>query len=742
MKGYEFGIKRKSKIAVCICLSVIIAVTLGVLGQLSREIRKSIENSVRMTLINVTEQSAKVVYKELTAKQRFLSAIAEEVVNDDLEINDKLLQKLSAYARAYGMYSIGILYPDGECHLDQRRTIDLSGREYYLKSFEGESVITKSILSCDGKSKYLNVFTMPIEKGETIPFALIATYESNDFFELLKTDSFGGIGRSVIVDSEGKAVITTTNSVNVKQEDIIAYIYNNPEITPNSSESNYFTFEYNGEKYLSCMKDIGIGDWYILTYVDKTSAFHEANLIQKSVLSISCVLLSIIVITLTILIVITIKYQKGIQKVVFVDELLGTNNYEYLRVWFEHLTCEQKEDLFLAVMDIDGFKALNMSYGSESCDRLLKYISESFEKSCPNDQIYRRYADHFVCIMHGKNKTVIEKSLDTFLMKIQTDVKMRKIIPFVLSIGVCSLEAVQHLYNGYTQATLAKNSIKGNYINQYAFFEDSLREVSVRNMELRSLFNIALQNREFQIVYQPKYDMRFGEIVGAEALVRWVKPNGQIISPGEFISCFEDSGQIIQLDEYVFETVCAEMAEMQSKGIPVKRVSVNLSRVNVKYSNIVMKLRKAIDQFQVQPQNLAIELTESAIFDDAKKVCDLVNELHSLGCRVDMDDYGTGISSLLSLANADFDVIKLDRSFVNSIGNKKMEAVIKFTLDLARELNLIVVAEGVESKEETEFLMCNGCYYAQGYYFSKLVSREVYEEMLRNKTNKHNHREI
>lgn len=736
MNRYEFGIKRKSKVIICICLSIIIAVTLGVLAKLSSEIRESIENSVQMTLVNVTEQSAKVVYKELNAKQRFLSALAEEIVDDNSEIDDTLLQKMSAYAKVYGMYSIGILYPDGICRLNHGRTVDLSARDYYLKSFEGQSEITKSILSRDGKEIYLNAFTIPIERDGTIPFVLLATYESDDFFELLKADSFGGIGKSVVVDSEGKAVITTSDSANTKQEDIIAYLYGNPEISPNSNENNCFTFEYGGEKYLSCMRKIGIGDWYILTYVDRTSVFHEANLIQKSVLSISGVLLGIIGITLMILIVITIKYQRGIQKVVFVDDLLGTNNYEYLRVWFEHLAAEQKDGLFLAVMDIDGFKALNMSYGNEACDQVLKYISESFEKVCPDDQIYRRYADHFVAIIHGKSKYIIEKNLDRFLKRIQTDVKTGRIVPFVLSIGVCSLEGVEHLYNGYTQATLAKNSIKGNYINQYAFFEDSLREVSIRNMELRSLFDIALQNKEFQIVYQPKYDMRLGEIVGAEALVRWVKPNGQIISPGEFISCFEDSGQIIQLDEYVFEMVCAEMAEMQSKGLPVKRVSVNLSRVNIKSSNTVKKLRKVVDHYQVQPQNLAIELTESAIFDDARKVCELVNELHNLGCRVDMDDYGTGISSLLSLANADFDVIKLDRSFVNSIGNGKMEAVIKSTLDLARKLNLIVVAEGVESKEETEFLICNGCYFAQGYYFSKPVSKEVYEEMLQNNTKK------
>lgn len=726
----DFGLKKRSRVAIGVCVATIAVIILAALVGLSHDIRTSIEDSVKMTIINVTEQSAKVVYKDIISKQEFLQALAQNITDEYYKDEDACLHRISILAKAYGMDQIGVLTPDGMCHMENNKIIDLRTADYLSQVFSGQPIITKSFLYGDESEEYVNVFAIPVEVDNHIPFVLIATYLSDDFSESLKTDSFGGIGKSVVVDSEGRAVVTTSDSNQNSNDSIVTYIYENPEIAANQGNGNFFKFSYDGETYLSCMKEIGINDWYVLTYVDKTTVFQEANLIQKSVLSVSAVLLFIIVTTLTILILILSRYKKNVHRFVFVDEVLKEHNYEYLKALYETLSDAQKENLFLAVMDIDGFKALNMSYGNDMGDEILRYIGQAFKESCPDDEIYRRYSDHFAALMQGESQDIIEKKLDLLLHTIQTDIELKRVIPFTLSIGVSRLDGVQHLYSGYTKAMLAKSSIKGNYLNQYAFFEDYLRQVSVRNMELCSAFDQALRNKEFRVVYQPKYDMRTRDIVGAEALVRWVKPDGNVIFPGEFIPCFEDSSQIIQLDEYVFQTVCEQMIEMEQKELPVKRVSINLSRVHIKSRIIIERIYEIISKYEIDPQKIAIELTESAVCDDSESVCNLVNGLHGLGFRVDMDDYGTGISSLLSLANADFDVIKLDKSFVSSIGNQKMEAVIKSTIELAKQLHLGVVAEGIETKEQQEFLVHNGCHCAQGYYYSKPISKEEYEVLL------------
>lgn len=723
----ELGLKKKSKVAIGVCLTIIAVITLVALRQLSRDIKESIEDSVMMTLSNVTEQRAKIIHKNLTEKQEFLQVLSDDIIDECFKDEESCLRRIAVLGKAYGMDNIGVVYSDGMCHMEDGKVLDLKGSNYITKSFSGQPVITKSCLLDDEKKEYVNVFTMPIENNGSIPLVLIATYISSDFAKSMETESFGGIGNSFVVDREGKAVITSND---YSSNNIVSYICENPDIVADDNGNDYFKFTYEGKNYFACMEKIGVNDWYIFTYVDKPSVFHEANLIQKSVLSLSMVLLAIIIITVIILVSIMVQYQKNIRSVVFEDDLLQEHNYEYLKALFEKFDNDQKKNMFLLVLDIDGFKALNMSYGNEIGNQVLKYISHAFQEVCPEDQIYRRHSDHFAAIMHEGSKELMERRLNQFLKKIQMDIKLRKVVPFTLSLGVCCLDGVEHLYSGYTKAMLAKNSIKGNCVNQYAFFEDHLREISIRNMELCSNFDGALQNGEFKVVYQPKFDMRTREVVGAEALVRWVKPDGKMISPGEFIPCFENSSQIIQLDEYVFKTVCEQMADMKKKNLPVKCISVNLSRVHVKSQRIAERLDKIARQYAITPSDIAVEVTESAISENAENVCGLVNELHRIGFRVDMDDYGTGISSLLSLANADFDVIKLDRSFVNSIGNSKMEDVIKSTIELAKHLNLGVIAEGIETKEQEDFLIKNSCYYAQGYYYSKPVNKEMYELML------------
>lgn len=224
-------------------------------------------------------------------------------------------------------------------------------------------------------------------------------------------------------------------------------------------------------------------------------------------------------------------------------------------------------------------------------------------------------------------------------------------------------------------------------------------------------------------------------MIGSEALVRWMHPVQGFISPQDFIPCMEECGKIIDLDEQVLEIVCRDLQKMMHSSLEILPVSINLSRLHLHDQRIVQKLRQLIKEYRIDPSKLAFEITESAFYDEIKPMKRLVEQLHAIGCRVDMDDYGTGISSLQSLANIDFDVIKLDRSFVNGIGNQKMESVIQATIDLARRLRLQLVAEGVENEQQRTFLLENGCCFAQGYYYSRALCADEYMQRIRAQRN-------
>ena len=315
----------------------------------------------------------------------------------------------------------------------------------------------------------------------------------------------------------------------------------------------------------------------------------------------------------------------------------------------------------LMVFDIDRFKVLNLSYGREKGDVLLQYVHDIFREELPEDQLFRNRSDHFVALIKKASKDEVERKVKKLIWRLETDIEEGRVVSFSLSFGICQMQGIKDIRTAYTNAMIAKNTVKYNQIIKYAFFDDDLRAFSMQNQEM----------------------------------------------------------------------VCTQMKEMISQGIDVKRVSVNLSRVHLKQPHITQKIKNTIRRFDINPSKLAFEITESALQENItmKKI---VKELHDMGCRVDMDDYGTGISSLHSLANNDFDFIKLDKSFIDHIGDSKMESVIKSTIDLALRLNLGLVAEGVETREQVDFLMENGCYYAQGYYYSKPITKDEYMNLLKN----------
>ena len=279
----------------------------------------------------------------------------------------------------------------------------------------------------------------------------------------------------------------------------------------------------------------------------------------------------------------------------------------------------------------------------------------------------------------------------------------------------------------------AKNEIKGNVNKKVNFFNEDNKNKIIENRKFESKFIDSLKNNEFEVWYQPKYDMKTNEICGAEALIRWREKDGQLISPAKFIPVFENSGQILQLDEVVIETTFKDIKEMDNLGLPVKPISINLSRMHVEHIGIVDKIRDLMKKYEVNPSYISFEITESALIKNNYLINKIVLKLQEIGFQVDIDDYGVGSSTLNSIYSSNFDTLKLDKSFVDNIGDLKMDIIIKSTINMANELGMKIVAEGVENKNQVEFLINNNCSIAQGYYYSKPLDKLSYFELLKKK---------
>lgn len=722
----EIGLGKKGKTVSGIAIFLFFILSILVLFLMGRKISGQIHADVENNIENISQKNAKFIEKELRNRQTLLKSIAEFLEESPTFDYELIAEKLKLYADNYDFFDIGVLTLDGKLYTASGIRRNVKDSYPYDEAIKGEEMISESFPAINGSKTRLNAITMPVRIDGEIVFILVGNYRTGELADNLNIHTRQGNGYSIVIDADGYAMIYPSYGKNKDHRKIVEYINGKIEVVP----EGHTTFSYEDQTYYAQFEPLGINGWYVMTCIEEKDAFLSANEILWSVSAGMVFLWSMILVALVLLVTIYHKYQTKLHNTVFIDPLLHERNYEYLRVCFPHILREDRERMAFFALDVDKFKAYNFTYGTRNGDKLIRYIDGVFRSTLPEGRIYRHVSDQFVGILPCENQEEAKEKMTGLLDKVQADIEDRVVFPFVLSIGVCMMDGYEELQAVYSDAMAAKNTVKSSHIHQCAIYNGEMREKSVKNMELESGFKEALHNGEFQVYYQPKYDMRDGVIIGAEALVRWVKKDGTIVSPGEFIPCYERTGQIVRLDEEVLDIVCRQMKQMEEGGIRPPRVSVNFSRVHLMKPGITKKIKEKIESMGLNPSLFAFEITESALYDDGISLNEIVTEFHAMGCQVDMDDYGTGISSLNSLANTEFDVIKLDKSFIDKIGDKKMESVIRSTITLSGRLGIPLVAEGVETEEQIKCLVKWGCHLGQGFYYSRPVPAEEYKEML------------
>ena len=279
-----------------------------------------------------------------------------------------------------------------------------------------------------------------------------------------------------------------------------------------------------------------------------------------------------------------------------------------------------------------------------------------------------------------------------------------------------------------SKALLALNTIIHDFRRVFAKYDDNTSQKQLQAQKYEARFNKAIENEEFVIWYQPKYDTYTEKIVGAEALVRWQTEKG-IISPGEFLPVFEADGLIEQLDKYVFRHVCAQQKKWQDAGRAMIPISVNVSRSSLFAHDIVENYKNIIDEYGLERKYVPIEITESVALENLK-IKPIADAFTKAGFLLHMDDFGSGRSCLNGLNVLHFEAIKLDKSLIDFIGHKNGELVLSYTMALGKELGVQLVAEGVETASQMLFLKHKGCDIIQGFYYSKPLPADEFEAKL------------
>ncbi|MCJ8205576.1 GGDEF and EAL domain-containing protein [Pseudomonas sp. RGM2987] len=395
----------------------------------------------------------------------------------------------------------------------------------------------------------------------------------------------------------------------------------------------------------------------------------------------------------------------------------------------------RRHDRQLAVMFIglDRFKRINNALGHPVGDEMLKRVARTLATVVrESDSVFRYGSDEFVVVLGDitdpqQTKGVAEKLLAAISSPQPID---GHDLTVTASLGVSvypvdGFDAVALI----KKAETAMRNVKETGPNDYRFFTEDMNRRARQQQTLESGLRLALQRKEFVLHYQPKLDLTSGRVVGAEALVRWNRPDQGLVFPSDFIPVAEDSGLIVPLSQWVLQEACQQAVKWQAQGMRPLYLSVNVSTIDFRQRGFVEGIARTLKETGLDPTQLELEITESVLMQNIDTTVAILKAIKQLGIRLAIDDFGTGYSSLSYLQKFPVDVLKIDQSFVGDLSIDSNDAKLVSTIiSLGRSLNLHIIAEGVETLEQLEFLKRHQCEEAQGYYFSKAVEPQAFAQ--------------
>lgn len=413
------------------------------------------------------------------------------------------------------------------------------------------------------------------------------------------------------------------------------------------------------------------------------------------------------------------------------DRLTGLYGKEFFYQRVKDILIQHPEQEYdIICSDIVNFKLINDVFGIRAGDALLCGIAKMYTKEVGEYGICAHFhADQFACLLEHHWKYT-----DDLFIRSNTQINaLPNAKNVVMKWGIYQIRdrdvSVEQMCD---RALLAARSIKGKYGKYFAAYDDELRSRLLREQAITDSMEPALAERQFEVYLQPKYRIQDNSLAGAEALVRWNHPEWGIQPPGEFIPLFERNGFITKLDQYVWDRTAELLQEWDEKGYPQVPVSVNVSRADIYNADLADILIKSITRYGLSPACLHLEITESAYTENPEQVIEAVGHLRELGFVIEMDDFGSGYSSLNMLNKMPVDILKLDMKFIQNMTAQPADrGILHFIMELARWMNLEVVAEGVETREQLEYLRDAGCDYVQGYYFARPMPVDEFVALLK-----------
>jgi diguanylate cyclase (GGDEF)-like protein len=408
----------------------------------------------------------------------------------------------------------------------------------------------------------------------------------------------------------------------------------------------------------------------------------------------------------------------------FYDPLTGlSNRLKLLQTLNETLDSTLKQGTTLSLIDIDHFAETNDALGHQFGDLLLCAVAQRLVNIFGNDCQLARVGSDTFALMGKETRVGPDAILALFSLPFDVD---NQVVQLSATIGLVKLiDCDGDGSEAFKNTNIALKRAKAHHRSGYAYFTRDMGVEIRERVRMMHKLRSAFENEHLFLVFQPQVDMRTGQALGAEALVRWKTEQGEFIPPDQFIPIAEYSGLIVNIGEWVLRTACFELVHLRSCGYTQFQMAVNVSQAQFSHPLFMQTLHRALHDSKAPPDCIELEITESMAMEDPDLLIKTLHQIKQLGIRVSIDDFGTGFSSLSHLQKLDVDKLKIDRAFVNEIKDSSGDgSIAKMVVQLGQSLNMEIIAEGVETTMQADTLLSFGCHLAQGYLYSKPMTKD------------------
>ena len=427
--------------------------------------------------------------------------------------------------------------------------------------------------------------------------------------------------------------------------------------------------------------------------------------------------------------IIHLKETASLVNYLQMDTLTGVYSKETFSKKTKEILKHSKDKKYAIVYsDIENFQLLKDLFGEKTGDNLLVFMAKVLKHYVNYNELCGRIENEHFVLLKEYDKKSLHNDLD-IIVKTVNDFPVN--MNLRLRFGIYLIDtAKMSMHAMINRAILAVDTIKGRYGRYIAYYDKEIWEKQVHEQEILNCMEDAIKEEQFKVYFQPKYDLNSEKVAGAEALVRWVHPEKGFMNPGEFIPLFETNGFITELDKFVWDKTCGYIQGWKEKGYPVVPVSVNVSRTDIYNPDFIDIIMGIINKHGLKPENIHLEITETAYTENPHQIIEEVKKLKLLGFVIEMDDFGSGYSSLNMLNELPIDILKLDMGFVQGDLSMNSNNILSFIISLAKWMDYAVVAEGIETEEQIQMLRNMDCNFVQGYYYAKPMPPEEFERHL------------